>query len=41
MQPPIEMGEQGGVEVCLIVSVLLLQAMTDEVVTLRLAACFR
>ena len=41
MRPPIEMGEQGEVAVCLMVFVLLLQAVADEVVTLRLAACFR
>lgn len=40
MSPPVEMGEQDGIAVCLIVSVLLLQAVADEVVPLRVVDCF-
>lgn len=50
MPPPVEMGEQDGIAVTvivavlivsvLIISVLLLQAVADEVVPLRSVGCF-
>ena len=45
MAPPVEIGEQDGIVVTLvvpvlIVSVLLLQAVADEVGPLRLVDCF-
>ena len=40
MPPPVEIGEQDGIAVSLIVAMLLMQVVADEVVPLMLADCF-
>ena len=40
MSQPVETGEQDGLAVCVILLVLLLQAVADAVVPLSLVDCF-